>query len=98
MFSSKSSFTGYKRGPALPVRGKGQTRANILLCQVREIAQKLLVAHSGRQVIQDVVNGDPQAPYARLAAALSGFDGNDLGIIHGEQLMTPEYSRQCALD
>ncbi len=44
-FSSKSSFTGYKGGPAFPIRGKSQAGANILLGEVREIAQNLLVTH-----------------------------------------------------
>jgi len=95
-FSSKSSFTGYKSSLALPICGKSQARTNVLLGKVREIAQNLLVAHAGCEIIENVVNSDSQAPNARLAAALARFDGDDLGIIHRVYPMRRGSPRQFA--
>ena len=77
-----SSFTGYEGGFALAIGGEGEADANILFGEVGEIGEDVVVGHAGGEVIENIINGDSQAAYARLAAALSGFDGDDLRIIH----------------
>jgi hypothetical protein len=45
------------------------------------IVQHFLFGHTGRKTIENVVYGNPKATDARLAAALSGFNGYDTGSI-----------------
>jgi hypothetical protein len=47
-----------------------------------KIDQKLIDAHARREIVENIVDGDPQAPDARLAAALAGLDGDDVAVIH----------------
>ena len=44
------------------------------------------MAHAGRKVIENIVNGDSQASNAWFAAAFARFDRDDLGIIHRRML------------
>ena len=44
------------------------------------------MAHAGRKVIENIVNGDSQASDAWLAATFAWFDRDDLGIIHKRML------------
>ena len=67
---------------SLTVRGKGEACEDVRFGEIGEVAEDLLVAHSGGEVAEDVRNGDAQTAYAGLAAALSGFHCYDLRIIH----------------
>ena len=57
--------------------GVGEAGLDVLAGQVGEVGEDL-VRHASSQVFEDVLDGDPQAPDARLAEAFSGIDGDDL--------------------
>ncbi len=59
-----------------PIRRQAQAGSNVFGAQFREILQDFLRRHPGRQILQHVINRDPQAPETRLAAPLAGFDSN----------------------
>lgn len=58
-----------------------------------KVSHYLLCGHPGRQIAQDVVHGDAPVPDARLAAALSGFDGDAIAVSHTVNLDETEKSR-----
>jgi len=66
----------------LAVGGVGQARANVLFGQVGIIVQDFRPAHPGGDPAEHVAHRDAQAAHARLAAALAGFDRDELAIIH----------------
>src|SRR5688500_4024008 len=65
-----------------PIRGVGEASSNIFLSQLRKIAHDFCFAHPGGQIVQDVRYRDAHPANARLAAALAGFDRDDVPIIH----------------
>ena len=80
-FSSKSRFTCDKCRSPFAVGRKSEAGANIVLVQIWKIPQDLFVRHSRGQVIQHIVNGNPQPAHAGFPA-LARLDRDDLGIIH----------------
>jgi hypothetical protein len=50
--------------------------------EIWELAQQIGLAHSCRKVREDFVNRHPHVTDARLAAALSGLDGDDAFVRH----------------
>jgi len=73
----------------LAVGGVGQARADVLLGQVGIILQNLLPVHPGGDPAEHVAHGDAQPPDARLAAALAGFNRDDLAVIHNHVKKLP---------
>ncbi len=41
------------------------------------------MAHPAGQILQDIVDSDAKPADAGLTTALSRFQGNDLGVVHG---------------
>ena len=60
---------------AFGVRREGQAGADVGLGEIGKIGQNLLMGHSASQVIQHIVEGDPQPANTGLAATFSGFNG-----------------------
>src|ERR1700674_975974 len=63
---------------AFPIRREGQTSADVLGGEIRKIGQNFRLGHVRRQIVENVVDGDPQARDTRLTAHLVRLDGNDL--------------------
>lgn len=61
----------------LAVSGEGETGADVIACQIREVLEDLVLGHPGGKILQHVVHGDTEAPDARLAAPLARFDGSE---------------------
>jgi len=57
-------------------RGEGQTRADVILYQIRKIAQQLGLAYAGGKKIEDVLHPNTHAPDARATAALVWVEGD----------------------
>jgi hypothetical protein len=68
--------------PAFPIGSKRVHGAEIFALEVRKIGQNLIFAHPAGEVREDVIHRNAQAADARLAAALSGFDGDPFAIVH----------------
>ena len=64
----------------LPIGGVLQARTDVFLRQIWEVSQNLFIRHAGRQVLENIVDGDPHAPDARLPASLAGLDRDDVPI------------------
>ena len=67
---------------ALPVRREGEGRPDVLALEVREVGQDFVLAHPAGEVVEDVVDSDPEAANARLAAALPRLDGDSVAVVH----------------
>src|SRR6186713_364284 len=72
------SKVAFREGDERPfaVRGEGEAGADVLGFKVREVREDLGFRHAGREVVENVIDRDPQAANARLAAALGGVDGD----------------------
>src|SRR5471032_2029486 len=85
-FSSKRSRGGSTSGDAhhtaFALRRIGQTSADIIARQLRKIGQDLLLAHTRRQIVEDIADRDARSPHARLAEADRWVDDNSLAIVH----------------
>ena len=56
----------------------GQTSLDVLARQAGEIVQHFLEAHTGRQILKDILDGHPHAANAGLTAPLPRLDRNVL--------------------
>src|SRR6266566_3680883 len=77
---------GHRHQPPFTVRRVGQTRANILLGELRIIIEDFLMRHAGGQPAQDVARGNAEASNAGLAPALARFNCDDALIAHAGTL------------
>jgi hypothetical protein len=66
-----------------PIGGVGEAGEDVFLGEVGEVSQNFGVGHAGGEVGEDVVDGDAHASDARLAAAFTGFEGDDVLVVHG---------------
>src|SRR5579864_6210094 len=64
-----------------PVRGKSETRANILFRQIGKLLEQLLVRHPASQVFQHIINSYSQPTNTRLAAAFTWFHRDNSRVI-----------------
>jgi hypothetical protein len=53
----------------------------------RKISQDFILAHPSGQVLQHIVNGDPQTPDAGLPATFAGLNSDDIPIVHSEAIL-----------
>src|SRR5919202_516888 len=63
--------------------------AHILFGKVREVGQHPLDRRARSQIREDVIDGDAHTADARFAAALPGFDRNDVPIRHNHGRLLP---------
>ncbi len=54
------------------------------MSQIRKICQYFVIRHAGRKIVEDIVYGHTHTADARLASAFTGFDGDDVFVIHNE--------------
>jgi hypothetical protein len=66
----------------LTISSKSETSENVCFRKVRKFVENFLLRHSGSQIFQNIVYRDPHTADARLTPSLSGFNGNDVLIIH----------------
>jgi hypothetical protein len=64
------------------VCGVCEASKDVLLGEKRKFAQDIGATHPAGQIVQNVVDGDAQAPDAGLSAALAGINGDDVGVLH----------------
>ena len=50
--------------------------------QIGKVGQDLSFRHAGGKIVEHIIDGDPQAPDARLATHLFGLNRDDVAIIH----------------
>lgn len=55
-----------------------KTSPDVLLRQIREITEDIFIGHAGREVLENIIDGDAHAPDARLPATLTVFDCDDV--------------------
>jgi hypothetical protein len=72
--------------PALAVSRKGESGANVLTLEVREVVEDLVLAHAPGEVVEDVVDGDAEPADARLPAPFPRLDGDPLAVVHALRL------------
>ena len=54
--------------------------------KIGEVLEDFRTRHAGCEVIKHLVHGDAQAAHSWLAAALAGFDGDDVAVIHDRKV------------
>lgn len=59
---------------ALSIGGESEDRADVLRLEVRKVSEDLLLAHAGSEVVEHVVDRDPQTADTGFAASLPGLD------------------------
>ena len=67
---------------AFTVGREREAGKDVLLVQVGEVLQDFCMGHAGGQIFQHVGHGDAETADARLAAALSRFQRDDVRIPH----------------
>jgi hypothetical protein len=67
---------------AFTISREGQTCPNVLLLELGEVAEDLLFAHAGREVVEDVIHSDAQPSNDGLASALARLVSNAVLIVH----------------
>ncbi len=67
---------------AFAVSGKGQAGANVFLGEIGKLGEEFGVAHTRSQIFQDIGDSHAGPADAGFAAALAGFNGDNLMIIH----------------
>lgn len=68
--------------PTLPVRGEGETSANVVARELREVGDDLIHAHPAREVREDVAHGDARTPHDGLPERDFGVDDDAVTIVH----------------
>jgi hypothetical protein len=81
-----ASKRGLCHEPALDVSGEGQAGANVFRLQKGEVGQDLLLRHTRGKIAQNVIDGNPHSPDARLSAPHVGIYGDALPVIHVRSL------------
>ena len=76
-----SSKLGNHRSSTL-ICNKRETGKNVFLGQVRKIIQKFLVGHSGRKIIQHIINSNPQTTNAGFTTSFTRFNCYNFCIIY----------------
>jgi hypothetical protein len=61
---------------------KRQASLNVFSGEVREVRQNFRFGHAAGKVLKHICYGYSRSANSRFAAALAGFDGDDLAIIH----------------
>src|ERR1043165_3794194 len=62
--------------------GIGQTSANIVLREAREICEHFLLGHARSKIFQHIVNRNPHPANTRLPAPLARLDSDDVAVVH----------------
>lgn len=87
-FWSKISLTppgsGSRNGdePALAICSERKTCADIVAVQVGKIRENFFFGHAGWKVLEHVIDGDPQAAYARFSTPPARLERDDALVIH----------------
>jgi hypothetical protein len=67
------------------ISSEEKARAHILTREVREIPQNFVLAHAAGKIFEHIRHCDAQPADARLAAALVGFDRDDLAEVRNRK-------------
>jgi hypothetical protein len=78
----RCSARWYAHHPTFALGGKRQTGPNVVARQLREIGEKLLLAHSGGKVREHVSHGDARTPHAWFSEANFGVYDDPILVIH----------------
>lgn len=84
---AKVSRRGISRGRhgdqfPFPVSGKGQTGADVIVREVREIPKDIVFGHAGGQILQHLVDRNAETADAGFPAALARLDGDPVLVVH----------------
>jgi hypothetical protein len=73
-----------RSGDQLPfaVSRIGEAGADVVLGQFGEVAQDFLMGLAGGEPTEHIRDGNPHLPYARATAALTGFDRDNVMVVH----------------
>lgn len=64
------------------IRSIAETRENVLSGEIWKIFEDFFLCHPGSEIFKHVINCDSHAANARLAAALAGFNRDDVLVTH----------------
>ena len=62
----------------LAVRSIAETGENVFSCEARKVPENFFLSHIGSKIFQHIEDGDAHSANARLAAALSRLDCDDI--------------------
>ena len=69
-----------------PSAAKAKQARMSSLVNSREIVKDLILAHSGSEVVQNIVNRDSHATNTRFSAALSRLNRNVFRVVHSRKI------------
>ncbi len=74
------------------ISGECKDGSDVLRFEVRDICENLSLCHSGRQIVQNLINGNSKATDAGLPASLARVDGDALLVVHAKRYPPPGMS------
>jgi hypothetical protein len=81
---------------SLTISRISEARPDIVQSEFGKISNDFLRRHASCQVLQNVLDCDPQPPDTRFSTALVGLNGDDFPIVHGEKVIEVSFTRNSA--
>jgi hypothetical protein len=75
--------------PAFTVRRVGQAGQDVFASQVGKVGKESFCRHPRGEVIEDLMDRDPQSADASFPPAFARFEGDVLAVVHGPRLRRP---------
>jgi hypothetical protein len=77
---------GNGQKPTLTLGSEGQAGEDVGMSELRKVDEQLGLGGAASEVSEDVPNGEPGAPDARLPEADGGVDGDAFKLVHGNKI------------
>ena len=79
---------------AFTVSGESEAGLQILGGKIGKVGEDFLFGHAAGEIVEDIVNRDAEPADARFAAALVGFDRDDVLVAHERESARRREDRQ----
>jgi len=79
---------------AFTVSGESEAGLQILGGKIGKVGEDFLFGHAAGEIVEDIVNRDTKPSDARFAAALVGFDRDDVLVVHERESARGREDRQ----
>ncbi len=86
---------GNKQLP-LTISRISEARPDVVQSQLGKISNDFIRRHASCQVLQDVLDCDPQSPDTRFSTALVGLNRDDFPVVHGVKVLEVSFTRNSA--
>ena len=80
---------------SLAVGCERKARPDVKQGQLWKVSDNFLSRHPSRQILQNVLDRDPEPTDTRLPTALVGLNGDDLVIVHSSKVLELCHASNC---